>query len=156
MDFTNPLGEPCLFILNYLLNDVYYGELVFDLFTKVIHNRNIRVILITQHIFRQSKHSSDSSLNAKYLVLVKNVRDGSQFFRLAQLVYPKHSVDLYDLYLHTTAKFHGYLEIVLSQDINHLLRFRTEIFPDENHFPLIYAPIDYEKDTNDLSPPKPS
>ena len=63
-----------------------------------------------------------------------------------------NSVDLYDSYLHATAKPHGYLVLDLSQDINDL-RFRTEIFPDESPFPLIYAPVDYETDKIDLSHP---
>jgi hypothetical protein len=68
---------------------------VCDLFTKGSHHRNISVILITQNIFHQAKHCQDISLNAKYLVILKNVRDRSQFSHLAQ-VYPKQSVDLYD------------------------------------------------------------
>jgi len=53
--------------------------LVCDLFTKGTHHRNISIIPISQNIFHQSKHCSDISLNAKYLVLLKNVRDRSQF-----------------------------------------------------------------------------
>ena len=53
-------------------------------------------------------------------------------------MYPKHSVDLYDSYLDATAKLHGYLVR------DELLSFRTELFPDESPFPIIYDPIDYE------------
>ena len=67
------------------------------------------------------------------------------------LVYPKHSVDLYDSSLHANSKPHGYLVLDLSQDINDFLRFRTEILADESPFPIIYAPVDYETDTIDLS-----
>ena len=70
-----------------------------------------------------------------------------------QQVYRKHSVDLYDSYLHATSKPHGYHVLELSRDINFLLRFRTEIIPDESPFPLIYVPLDYENDTIDLSHP---
>jgi hypothetical protein len=125
---------------------------VCDPFTKVSHHHNISVILITQNVFHQSKHCRHISLNAQSLVLLKNVRDRSQFSRLAQ-VYQKHSVDLYDSNQPATAKPHGYLVLDLSQDINVLLKFRNEIFPDESPFPLIYAPEDYETDTIDLSHP---
>jgi len=81
VDFKNPRGEPCLFILNDLLDDPYSSGLVCDLFTKGSH-RNNRVVLITLKIFHQSKHCRDISLNAKHLVLFKNVRDLSQFSRL--------------------------------------------------------------------------
>ena len=77
--FKNTRGGPCLFILDDLLNDAYSSGLVCDLFTKGSHHRNISVILITQNIFHQSKHCRDISLNDKYLVLLKNVRDRNQF-----------------------------------------------------------------------------
>ena len=65
VDFKNPRGETCLFILDDLLNDAYSSGLVCDLLTKGIHHRNINVILITQNIFHQSKHCRDISINAK-------------------------------------------------------------------------------------------
>ena len=108
---------------------------------------------LSRRTFHQSKHCRDISLNAKYLVLLKNVMDRSQFSRFAQYVYPKHSVHLYDSYLNASAKLHGCLVLDLSQDIIDLMQFRTEFFPDESPFPLIYAPVDYETDTIDLSHP---
>jgi len=65
MDFKNTRGEPCLFILDDLLNDAYSSGLVCDLFTEGSHHRNISVILITQNIFHQSKNCRDISLNLK-------------------------------------------------------------------------------------------
>jgi len=136
-DFKNPRGEPCLFILDDLLNDVYSSIQVCDLFTKGSHHRNISVILVTQNIFHQDRHCRDISLNTQYLVLLKNVRERSQFSRLAQQMYPENREELYASYLHSTAKPHGYIVLDLTQGINDLLRFRTEIFPDESPAPLV-------------------
>lgn len=72
--FDNASGESKLVILDDLLNDVYSKE-VCDLFTKGSHHRNISVILITQNLFHQGRYCRDISLNAKYLVVFKNVRD---------------------------------------------------------------------------------
>ena len=83
--------------------------------------------------------------------IIKNIRDRNQFSRLAQKLFPKHSVDLYDSYLKATAKPHVYLVLNLSQDINDLLKFRSEIFPEESYLPLNYGPIDFETDTTDFS-----
>jgi len=94
VDFKNSRGELCLFILVDLLNDAYSSGLVCDLFTKGSHHRNISVIPFTQNMFHQSKHCRYISLNAKYLVILKNVRDRSQLSRLTQQVNPKHSGDL--------------------------------------------------------------
>jgi len=82
-DFENALGRPCLVIVDDLLNDVYSKQ-VCDLFTKGSYHRNISVILITQNFFQQGRYCRDISLNAKYLVLLKNVRDNNQFMILAR------------------------------------------------------------------------
>jgi hypothetical protein len=60
------------------------------------------VILITQNLFHQCKHCRDISLNAKYLVLMKNVRDKNQFLYLARQAYPEHPGSLYNSYLYAT------------------------------------------------------
>ena len=75
IEFKNPRGQACLFILDDLLNDVYSSRQVCDLFTKGSHHRNISVILLTQNVFHQDRHCRDISLNAQYLVLLENVRD---------------------------------------------------------------------------------
>jgi len=78
-------GKPSLIILDDLLIEVY-GRNVCDLFTKGSHHRNISVVLLTQNIFYQDTHCRDFSLNEKYLVLRKNVRDKNQFTFLARQV----------------------------------------------------------------------
>ena len=77
-NFVNKNGKPCLIILDDLL-DVAYSKEVCNLFTKGSLHRNISVILITKNLFHQSNYCRDISLNAKYLVLLKNVRDKQQF-----------------------------------------------------------------------------
>lgn len=80
---TRERGEPRLFVLDDLLNDVYSRQ-VCDLFTKGSHHRNISVILITQNLFHQGRYCRDILLNATYLVLLKNVGDMTQFAYLAR------------------------------------------------------------------------
>ena len=128
-----------------MLNDAYSSGLVCDLFTKGSHHRNIKIILITQHTFHQSKHCRDISLNAKYLVFLKNVRDRSQFSPFAQQVYPKQCWSVrFVSTRHCKSARVPCTGSVTGQ--NDLLRFRTE-----SSFPLICAPVDYETDTIDLS-----
>ena len=93
-DFANARGRPCLVIPDDLLNDVNSKQ-VCDLFTKGSHHRNISVILITKNLFYQGGFCRDISLNAKYLVLLKNVRDKNQFMFLARQVYFEDSNSLY-------------------------------------------------------------
>ena len=144
-NFVNERGKPCLIILNDLLNDVYYKD-VCKQFTKGSHNRNISVSLITQNLFHQGRYCTDISLNAKYVVALKNVGDKNQFQYLARQVPPEDSEGLYRSYLDATEEPHGYILLDLSQDTDDLLRFRSLIFPDESP-PIIYADIDDETHT---------
>jgi len=68
-NFENTRGRPCLVFLDDLLNDVYSKQ-VSDLFTKSSLHRNI---------FHHGRYYRDISVNAKYLVLLKNVRAKNHF-----------------------------------------------------------------------------
>jgi hypothetical protein len=93
-DFDKASNSSKLVVLDDLPKEDYSGD-VCDLFTKGSHHRNISVILITQNLFHQARFSRDISLNAKYLVVFKNVRDKNQFAYLARQVYPEDSNVLY-------------------------------------------------------------
>ena len=71
---THTRSEPSLIILDDLLQTAY-SEGVSVLFTRGSHHRNVSVILITQNLFHQARHARDISLNAKYIILLKNVHD---------------------------------------------------------------------------------
>jgi hypothetical protein len=138
-EYGKAQGEPSLKILDDLLNQVY-GKEVCDLFTKGSHHRKISVLLLTQNIFHQGPNCRDISLNAKYLVLQKNVRDINQILFLARQVYPEGSHSLYDSFRDATVKPHGYVVLDFAQDKDDSLKFRTNVFPD--YGPLtVYAPL---------------
>ena len=145
--------RPCLMILDDLLN-VVYSQQMCDLFTKGRHHRNINVILIKQNLFHQGQYRRDISLNAKYLVQLKTVRDKQQFMHLARQVYTEHSCSLYKAYLEATKRPHGYFILDLAQDTDDLLRFRTNVFPDEAP-PIIYAAVG-EDEAGEIELPRPS
>jgi hypothetical protein len=106
---------PSPIILDDPLNEAYSRE-VCDLFTKGSKDRNLSVILITQNLFHQDKHCRDISLNAKYLVLLKNVRVKNQFLYLARQAYHEHPESLDNAYLDATQQPHGYLILDFAQD----------------------------------------
>ena len=151
-NFGNARGKPSLLVLDDLLKQVY-SEAVCDLFTKGSHHRNVSVILVTQNPFHQSPKCRDISLNAKYVVALKNVQGRNQFSFLARQVYPENSDSLYRAYLDATSRPHGYLILDFSQDTDDRVRFRTNVFPDENP-PVIYAPVNDE--TNKIELPCPA
>ena len=102
-----------LVVLDNLLNEAYSRE-VCDLFTKGSHHRDISVILITHDVFQQGRFGTDLSLNAKYLVVFKNVPYKNQFAYLASQVYPEDSNGLYESYVGATRNPHGYLLLDLA------------------------------------------
>jgi hypothetical protein len=124
-------------MLDDLLNDVYSKELCV-LFTRGSHHRTISVILVTQNLFHKGKHCPDILLNAKYLVLLKNVRDKNQFTHLNRQVYPENTRSLYKPYVDATHRPNGYFLLDLPQESEDRLRFRTNVFPSEYH-PIIHA-----------------
>ena len=60
-------------------------------FTKSSRHKNTSVLLVTQNIFHQNKHSRPVSLNAHYMILFKTVLDASQITNMAKQMYPKSS-----------------------------------------------------------------
>ena len=125
-----------------------FSQAVCDLFTKGSHHRNLSVILITQNFFHQAPHCRDISLNAKYLVALKNVRN--QFAYLARQVLPEVSASLCEAYLEATQNHHGYMILDFAQDRDDLLRYRTNVFPSE-YSSIIYARVKDEAHKIQLS-----
>jgi len=63
-----------LLILDDLMTEA--DNSIANVFTKISHHRNVLVVFLTENLFHQNKHIS---LNAHYIVLVKNPRDVGQF-----------------------------------------------------------------------------
>jgi len=141
-NFENAQGLPCLFILDDLLNEVF-SRAVCDLFTKGSNHRNLSVILITQNYFHQAPHCRDISLNAKYLVAMKNIRDSNLFSDLARQVLPEASASLCEAYREATQSPYGYMILDFAQDTDARLRYRTNVFPSE-YPPICYARVNDE------------
>jgi hypothetical protein len=124
---------------------------VCDLFTKGSHHRNLGIIQISQNVFHQAPHCRDISLNAKYLVPLKNVRDRNQFAYLARQVLPEMSASLCEAYREATQKPDGYMILDFAQDTDDLLRYRTNVFPSE-YPPIIYGRVNDEAHKIQLPP----
>jgi hypothetical protein len=87
-NFGNAQGKTRRLILDDLRNQVY-SEAVCDVFTKGSRHRNVSVLLLTQKFSHQGTKCRDISLNAKYVVALKNVRDRNQFSFFPRQVYPE-------------------------------------------------------------------
>ena len=89
---------------------------------------------IVQNLFDQGKGHRTISLNAHYLVLLKNPRDASQITHIPKQVYPGHTQFVREAFEDATREPYGYLLIDLKQTTPDHLRLRTRIFPDETQF----------------------
>lgn len=111
---------------------------VTKLFTKGSHHRSISVMYLVQNLFGKNKEHRTISLNAHYIVLFKNPRDGSQITNLAKQMYPGRVAYLQESFKDATTEPHGYLLLDLRQETPDHLRLRSTIFPDENQ--TVYVP----------------
>lgn len=128
---------PRLVILDDLMSDV--NNEVMDLFTRGSHHKNISVLFLVQNIFfGGSKLFRTISLNAHYIILTKNPRDKNQISTLAVQLCPENSAALKNAFRDATKNAYTYLLFDTSQKCPDALRFRTNIFPEDQPRNIIY------------------
>ena len=107
-----------------LSNDVRLS----NLFTRDSHHKQISCILLTQNLFYKSQVYRTVSLNAKYIVLTKTVRDLTQIELLGRQLFPKNQNLFLEAYKYATVKPYGYLLLDLTQETPESLRLRSDTF----------------------------
>src|SRR6266481_5027925 len=120
-----------LVIIDDLIQGAVSSQGVSELFTRGSHHRNLSVILVSQNLFCQGKHSVTINRNSQYLVLFKNPRDAAQISCLAKQVFPGNNKFLLDAYKSATESAYGYLLLDFKQTTPDELRLRTNILPKE-------------------------
>lgn len=142
-EFENEENVPQLIILDDLMNEASTAKRVAELFTRGSHHKCLSVILITQNVFFRGPFTRDISLNAKYIIHFKSPRDSLQFSHLARQIYAENSRDLVRVYKEICKQPHGYIFLDLTQDVHHLLRFRTNIL--DKKYTTVYCDPDSDK-----------
>jgi len=118
-------------------------ESVVDLFTKHSHHLSASVIFICQNIFHKGKGQRDISLNSHLIVSYKSPRDRTQISSLARQICPGNTAYINEAFEDATKKPYGYLLLDLTQTMPDELRYRTNIFPDDEERNIIYVPKTY-------------
>jgi ABC-type oligopeptide transport system ATPase subunit len=113
-------------------------DIMSAVFTKVSHHNNICCIFLTQNLFMKGKHSRTISLNAHYLILMKNTRDRAQISHLARQVYPHNSRFLTEVYNDATLTPYSYLLLDFKPQTAENMRVLTGILPSQQ--PFAYHP----------------
>lgn len=130
--FADKHNRSVLIVLDDLSRECMSHEETEKLFQRTSHHRNMSVILITQNLYTQGKNARNLSLNAKILVIFKQLRDKAQVLYLARQVAPRRTQQF--LYIYNDAisyQKHGYLLVDLASTSDERFRFRTNIFPQE-------------------------
>lgn len=121
-----------LVIIDDFMRESSSCDVIVDLFTKGSYHKNLSVVLISQNLFHQSRRQQDISLNANYIVALKNHRDRAQIRHLVRQAYPDNPKFLEKAYHDTTSQAHGYLLLDLKQSTPEEYQYRTCIFPNDN------------------------
>jgi hypothetical protein len=123
---------PTLLVLDDLMDEISKSKEMGQLVTKGSHHRSLSIIICLQNFFFRNFRTI--TLNAKYIVLFKNVRDNSVINYIGrQMNQGKRYSALEQCYEDATRnKPYSYLFIDVSQNQMDNCRFRSSIFPDSN------------------------
>ncbi len=120
-----------ILVVDDLMDSDTAAGLMSDIFTKYSHHRNITCIFILQNLFPKFKQARTISLNAHYIVLMKNNRDKAQVRNLASQTFPGNVKYLIDSYEDATGSPYSYLLLDFKPDTPDSVRVRAQIFPGE-------------------------
>jgi hypothetical protein len=121
-------------VLDDLMNEAKDHPGVTNLFTKLVHHKNLFVINITQNFFLRSNDTRTRRLNSQYLVLFKNPSDATQIAVIGRQMYPHNPNFLSEVYCKATKRPHGNIFIDLRQETPDDYRIRSRILHQE--FPM--------------------
>ena len=107
---------------------------VTNLFTKLVHNKNLFVINITLNLFLNSNDTCTRRLNSQYLVLFKSPSDATQIAVIGRQMYPHNPNFLSEVYSKATKRPHGNIFIDLRQETPDEFRIRSRVLQKE--FPM--------------------
>ena len=128
-----------ILVVDDLMTEVSNNEKLSQIFTKYSHHYNISCIYLLQNLFPKGPQARTISLNAHYIVLMKNNRDRAQIRHLASQVYPGNTKFLIEAFKDATQLPFSYLLLDFKNDISETIRIRTGIFPNESMF--AYHPL---------------
>jgi len=127
--------KPSLLILDDLMGSV--NEFIANIFTKMSHHRNLSVVYVCQNLFDKNRFHRTISLNAHYIVLLRNPRDTQPVASLARQVFAGDWRVATDAYREATKRRYSYLLFDLHPSTDERLRLRTNVFPGERSYSYI-------------------
>ena len=80
--------KPHLIIVDDLMHEMANNKEMSDWFSKYSHHNNISVMFVVQNLFFKGSLMRTISLNAQYIILLKNARDRNQVAHLGRQLFP--------------------------------------------------------------------
>lgn len=120
--------KPDILVLDDLILQVAKNDNITEIFLMGSHHRNVTVFLLAQNIFAQGNAMRSISLQARYLIFMKSMRDQAQFKKMATQIAIPYQRLIRDYQKFTERPF-GYICIDLSQETPLDIRLRTNITP---------------------------
>lgn len=102
-----------LIVIDDLMQEVASNEQMMNLFTKQSHHMNVSVCFIIQNLFFQSRLMRTISLNAHYIILMRNPRDRLQVANLGRQIMPGYAAFFRAVYDDATKQPYSHLLIDL-------------------------------------------
>ena len=116
-----------IIVIDDLMQQAKSSSIISDIFTKHSHHRHITCICLLQNLFPKGSEMRNISLNASYIVLMKNTRDRAQIRHLAMQMYPAKTMFLVDSFEDATRNPYGYLLLDFRNTTPEKIRVRTRI-----------------------------
>ena len=101
------------------------------IFHELAHHCNTTCFFLSQNLFFANKRYRSISLNANYMILMKNVRDQSQIMHLAKQFAPYRESYVVQSFMEVSKKMFGYMIFDYHQKSADITRVRTNILPHE-------------------------
>lgn len=129
-EFGNDDNNHKLIICDDLMSEMSQSKDALNLFVRGSHHRNISVIFLIQNFFY--KNLRTLTTNAKYIILMKNVRDSGFASVLGrQMNANKKNLAMEAAWKDVCKSKYGYLVVDLDANQNDDYRFRSSLFPEE-------------------------
>lgn len=131
-DLENLLQPNDLVVFDDLIEQSSNSASLRNVFTGTAHHLPCFMVLLSQNLFFKGKELRTMSLNAMYLVLMKNPRDQMQIAALGRQCFPERHSFLPTVFKHVTAEGRGaYLLLDFHPSTPDAIRVRSRIFPTQ-------------------------
>ena len=125
-----------LLVLDDFLPIIGTRDDILDLYIVGSHHYNTTVFSLVQNLFFRGRNAVTLRRNRHYHILFNNPADSSEVMAISKQMFPKCPAFMYDAYIDSTDRPHGYLLLDVHPTTENALRLKTDIFDE---YPTVYV-----------------